>query len=118
MSSPWRHPPLMRYKHDKLRIPNTEVILFASVSIKLSFYILTSFDMNQSHALLSITVLNTVYVYKCCVRIKNNHCRRLVFLSPVLTVPPPRYYRLDCVCARFRARGKSPRAIGVGPESH
>ena len=47
--------------------------------------------MSQSHALLSraITVLNTVYVYKYFVRIKQNQCRRLGFSSPILTVTPP-----------------------------
>lgn len=48
--------------------------------------------MSQSHAPLSMTVLNTVYVRKYCVRnfaSKYNQCRRLFFFSPILTVTPP-----------------------------
>ena len=45
--------------------------------------------MSQSPALLSITVWNTVYVYKNFVRIRTNQCRRLFFFSSILTVTPP-----------------------------
>ena len=71
--------------------------------------------VSQSHALLSITVLNTVYVYKYFVRnfaSKNNKCTRLGFFSPFLTmtplcpVSPTQYYRLDCDCDYYASLPK------------
>jgi len=60
--------------------------------------------MSQSHALLSITVLNTAYVYKCFVRnfaSKDNQCRRLChfqsnFDSDSPFPPHYIYYHFDC----------------------
>ena len=59
--------------------------------IFMGFYILIYFDMSKSHALQSITVLNTVYVYKYFIRINKNQCRRLLLPSPIstVTVTPP-----------------------------
>jgi len=73
----------------------------------LSFYILIYIDMSQLHALLSITLLNNVYVYECFVRIKKNQFRTVTLgvSSPILTVTPPSppfpvLLFADCDCAR------------------
>ena len=59
--------------------------------------------MSQSNAPLSITALNTVYVYKYFVRIKKIQFRSLSSFSPIFdrdplysSFPPLQYYRLGC----------------------
>jgi len=70
MSSPWRHAPLMRYTHNKLRIQNTfDLCDFICMRFYILIFWLKSITRTPAHQC-TITVLNTVYVYKYLVRIK------------------------------------------------
>jgi len=63
MSSPWRHPPLMRYNHNELRIQNTcDLCDFICMRLYILIFWLKSITRTPVHQW-TITVLNTVYVY-------------------------------------------------------
>jgi len=65
--------------------------------------------MRQSNTLLSITVLNTVYVYKLSVRIKKftiedrGYSTQFWQWPSFFSLCSPQYYRLDCDCARDKS---------------
>jgi len=78
----------MRYKHDKLRIPNACLILF--VWVFTFWYILTWVNPTYScplHSCLLCMYANTLFAWK------KIYCWRLKFSSPILIMTPP-FFRL------------------------
>jgi len=98
MSSPWRHPPLKTHNHYKQIADPKHLFDFICIS-QIEFLYFDSFDMSQSHALLSITVLNTVYVYKYLFASKNKQCIRLGFSVHFWPWPPLFSFIPPCITA-------------------
>ena len=99
-SSPWRHPPLIRYKHNKLRIPNTAVILFVYV---LPFWYLLTW-VNHTHSCPSSSWIlciytSTLFTWKK-LTVQAGFFQSSFDRDPPFSRFPPQYYRLGCDCAR------------------